>query len=493
VAPLFILQPEQARPNDPRVYANPAELCWRLGIPQTGKAQQNNLDSIRGTAPPFARFLCEAGLRRHPCSGKVLPVGWPSGPFCYAAGMSDVPLPVPAGGTSRGASTPRSTLAVCIAALFALGLLNGALGPLVPRLSARISVPVEEVGAMFMALFLGALLFQLAGGWLNERLGLRLMVVAGTALLAAATLGLTLGLTLPTVLACALLAGAGQGTLDASTNVLVPAVFRERSVSAVNLLHFAFGAGAVLSPKMISLSSSTWGNPMPTLWLAAALGAVAALATWRWALDPNVARPPTSAAGTAIYRQPVLWLLSLVLFLGVGVEIGVGGWTTVYAGRTTALAEGTVANLVSGYWLALMAGRLLGAALGVRLTSRRLAMLAIGGTCLGSVMLILGSGTVGWTVAGTLVVGLGVGPIFPTVVVLGTEAFPAAPSRAVSVIIAASSVGGMLLPTLQGFLLQRVDPLASVGMVAAACCLMALLILPVAWRPWSADARGATG
>jgi len=54
---------------------------------------------------------------------------------------------------------------------------------------------------------------------------LRLMAVAGTALLAAATLGLTLGPTLPTLLACALLAGAGQGTLDASTNVLVPAVW----------------------------------------------------------------------------------------------------------------------------------------------------------------------------------------------------------------------------------------------------------------------------
>jgi len=403
--------------------------------------------------------------------------------------MSDVPLPLPA----SGASTPRTTLAVCIAALFALGLLNGALGPLVPRLSARIGAPVEEIGAMFTALFLGALLLQLAGGWLNERIGLRCTVIAGTALLAAATLGLTLGPTLPALLACALLAGAGQGTLDASTNVLVPAVFGERSVSAVNLLHFAFGAGAVLSPKMISLASSTWGNPMPILWLAAALGAATALATWRWAMDPKVARPHPSEAGTAIYQRPVLWLLSLVLFLGVGVEIGVGGWTTVYAGRTTALAEGAVANLVSGYWLALMAGRLLGAALGVRLKARRLAVLAIGATCLGSIMLVLGSGIAGWTVAGTLVVGLGVGPIFPTVVVLGTEAFPFAPSRAVSVIIAMSSVGGMLLPTLQGFLLQRVDPFASVGMVSAACGLMVLLILAVAVRPWSADARAAAG
>ncbi len=397
----------------------------------------------------------------------------------------DAPLAVPAAGTNPGAATPRTTLAVCIASLFVLGLLNGALGPLLPQLSRRVGAPVEALGAMFTALFLGALALQLAGGWLNERVGLRAMVVAGTALLAVAVLGLTLSPTLPTLLACALLAGAGQGMLDASTNVLVPAVYGDRSVSAVNLLHFAFGAGAVLSPVMTSLADAAWGSPMPILWVATALGVANALATSRWAMDPRVARAhdqPGAVARPALYARPVLWGLSLVLFLGVGVEMGVGGWTTVYAGRTTALGAGAVATLVSGYWLALMTGRLLGAAVGVRLTSRSLAVLAIGATCLGSAVLVLGSGSVGWTVAGTLVVGLGVGPIFPTVVVLGTETFPTSPSRAVSAIIAVSSMGGMLLPPLQGLLLQRVDPRASVGMVAAASCLMLLLVVAVVRR-----------
>jgi fucose permease len=319
---------------------------------------------------------------------------------------------------------------------------------------------------------------QLSGGWLNERVGLRNMVVAGVALLTAGILGVTVSPSLSTVLICAFLAGAGQGTLDISTNVLVAAVFEERAVvSAVNLLHFAFGAGAVISPVLVSVASVAWGTPMPVLWLAASLGVASTFAATRWAMDAKPGRPhevrPSEV--NAIYARPALWLLSLVLFLGVGVEMGVGGWTTVYASRTTALTPGEIAVLVSAYWLALTGGRLLGAVLGVRMTSRALAMSSIVGTCLGSAMLVLGSGNEAWTIAGTALAGLSIGPIFPTTVVMGTEMFRAAPSRAVSVIISVSSLGGMVLPPLQGLLLERVSPLASVAQVAAACAAMLLL------------------
>jgi fucose permease len=94
-------------------------------------------------------------------------------------------------------------------------------------------------------------------------------------------------------------------------------------------------------------------------------------------------------------------------------------------------------------------------------------------------MLLLGAGSVGWTVAGTVVTGVSFGPIFPTTVVIATETFRAAPSRAVSVIISLSSLGGMVLPPLQGLLLERVSPRASVAEVAAACVGMLLLLLVV--------------
>lgn len=383
--------------------------------------------------------------------------------------------------------TPRTTLAISFAATFVVGILSGALGPFIPQLAGRLEVPPEALGSLFTALFLGAVLTQFTGGWLAERIGLHNLAVIGAALLTTGILGITVSPTLSLILACAFLAGAGQGMLDIGTNVLIAAVFHEREVvSAVNLLHFAFGAGAVISPLLTSASVAAWGTPMPVLWLAAALGGITFLAATRWLMDAPAARAGAEAAGQGggrLYRSPVLWLLGLLLFLYVGVEMGTGGWTTIYAGKTTSLAPGAIALVLSGYWLALTGGRLVGAALGTRLRSRDLALLSVIGSCAGALMVVAGSGSAGWTIAGTVVMGLSFGPVFPTVVVMGTETFRAAPGRAVSVIISMSSMGAMVLPVLQGVLLERVSPVASVGLVAAACVGMLGLLLAVRRSP----------
>jgi len=377
--------------------------------------------------------------------------------------------------------TPRSTLGVSCAVTLVIGMVSGSLGPLLPQLAVRLSAPVEALGSMFSALFVGAIVTQFVGGWLNERLGLRKMVLAGTSLLTLGVLGITVSPSLPLLLASACLVGLGQGALDISTNVLVAAVHsKEKAVSAVNLLHFAFGAGAVLAPIVVSAALRQWGTPMPALHLAAAIALGSLLLGGRLLLDPEAAPPAgVGPATTGLYRAPSLWLLAFLMFLYVGGEMGVGGWTAVYLDRTSSLSASWAALVVSAYWLALTAGRLLGAALGTRIRSSALLAYGVLGSCLGAMLLLAGGGGVALTVIGTLLIGVSYGPIFPTSVVMATELFPYAPSRAVSVVVSLSSLGGMVLPPLQGVLLARVSPLASAGLVAAGAAGMLALLLVV--------------
>jgi fucose permease len=365
-------------------------------------------------------------------------------------------------------ATARTTLFVAWLAIFVIGLLSGALGPLLPILALRLAIPVETVGAIFPAIFIGALTAQLTGGQVAERLGLRRLALLGAALLALGCLGVAAGPTLPLILAAAFLFGLGQGATDVSANVLVAAVFpRERVVSAVNLLHVAFGAGAMLGPVIASLAVARLGTPMPALWLAAALGGATVLLGLRLLLDAPGAHGDGGAAGAELYRTPALWLLALIMFLYVGGEMGVGGWTPRYLEKTTALSTGSIALVVSAYWAALTVGRLAGAVLGARMSASRLLLLSVAGSLLGAAIVPLAGGSVVATVAGTLILGVAYGPVFPTAVVLATERFPAAASRAVGVLVSVASVGGMVLPPLQGVLLERVGPLASVLLVAA--------------------------
>jgi fucose permease len=364
--------------------------------------------------------------------------------------------------------TPRRTLLVAWLSIFVIGMLSGAVGPLLPILAARLALPVEALGALYPALFAGALTAQLVGGWVAERIGLRNLVVLGTGLLTFGILGLTGSPTLPLLLAAASLAGLGQGAIDVSSNVLIAAVFpRERVVSAVNLLHVAFGAGAMLAPVIATAAAARLGSPMPALHLAGALGIATMLLGARMLLDAPAAHGSGGPGATGLYRSPALWLLALIMFLYVGGEMGVGGWTARYLERTSDLGAGPIALVVSAYWAALTGGRLAGAVLGARLSASTLLLWSVSGSLLGAAMVLLGGGGVAATVAGTLVLGVAYGPIFPTAVVLATERFPAAAGRAVSVLVSVSSVGGMALPPLQGVLLERVSPLASVALVAA--------------------------
>jgi fucose permease len=74
-----------------------------------------------------------------------------------------------------------------------------------------------------------------------------------------------------------------------------------------------------------------------------------------------------------------------------------------------------------------------------------------------------------------LLLGLCFGPIVPTALAITADSFRQATGTAASVVVALGSLGGMLLPWLQGVLLERSGPSASVLLVAAGTLLMLAL------------------
>jgi FHS family Na+ dependent glucose MFS transporter 1 len=175
---------------------------------------------------------------------------------------------------------------------------------------------------------------------------------------------------------------------------------------------------------------------------------------------------------TNVYRSSLLWIFSLFLLLYVGLENGVGGWTTVYMQRTTALPVETAALVTSGFWLALTAGRLVAAGTGIRLRPQQVLALSLSGAAAGGAILAAGRGSVTASVAGVALIGFSFGAIYPTTIAMVTAAFQSAPGRAASVAAAAGSIGGMLLPPLQGLALEQIQPAASAWFTAGGNLLM---------------------
>jgi fucose permease len=191
-----------------------------------------------------------------------------------------------------------------------------------------------------------------------------------------------------------------------------------------------------------------------------------------------------------VYASPALWALGGLLLLYVGVEVGVGSWAITYLGRAASVGIEPAALAASGYWLALTAGRLVGAAVGGRLGSRGLLTLALSGTFAGSLVLLLSSGNAAVMVAGLLLMGASLGPVYPTVVALTTATFPYGPARAGAAVMALGSVGGMVLPWLLGATIEWGGAYTSIAVAATGA--LAMLALHAAPQLTRARARRAS-
>lgn len=361
------------------------------------------------------------------------------------------------------------TILISVLCFLGVGMLAASFGPALPDLAARSGSPVGELGSIFTAFFLGAFLSISTAGALADRIGQGPVLVGGAVLAALGIAGISLAGGLPAMLAFAALTGVGHGAVDVSNNVMVARLFADRAVAMLNLLNVFFGVGAMAGPALAGIALKQGGTGLAGLWGAAGtilLAAVLVLLLFRPA-GATAARQGEGPGGSLSLRSPLLWSYGLLMILCVGILNGMGGWSTAYLTETTSLDTGLAAWVTSGFWMASTAGRLLGAGLGTRLSPMGLLRLFLFGAALGGIALVLGTGSAPITVGALLLLGFAFGPVFPTMVGLATRTFPEAPGSAGSFVMSMGTVGGMLLPWVQGLLMAGAGPRASVALIAA--------------------------
>lgn len=367
----------------------------------------------------------------------------------------------------------RIILIVSCISFFALGWLAAVLGPTMNDLADQNNAALSGVGAVFLLSFLGGLPAQVIAGMVSDRYGQRPVLIAGALLLGLSAFGISFSPVLALTLAFSLIWGLGFGTLDIGHNVLIAELYAAR-VNVMNLLHVFFGIGAVVSPAVAGLSLELWDSALPAMWIGGGL----MLATLPFVYRLPRGRPrreDVRAGGTRAafaYWQPLLWLFGMVMMVYVGIEIGVGGWAQPYLERTTTLSPSTAALATSGFWLALTASRMVIALIGGRLTSTQVIWLSVVISAAGGSLLAISTGSAALSIAAVLIAGFGFGPVYPTIIVIVTSLFREAPGRAASVVAIMGGIGGGVIPWVQGILLDRVSPQASVLFVGAGAVLM---------------------
>src|ERR1039458_9538844 len=143
---------------------------------------------------------------------------------------------------------PSSNKKLILAAQIAFlptGILMTLLGPMLPLLIARWALNDTQAGNLFLLQFLASLVGVQLSGVLLSRLGFRPAFLSGLLLMSCGTATLYVG-SVRLGMASVAVYGLGLGLIVPTDNLLIAEISPNSRTSAVSLLNFFWGVGAVL-------------------------------------------------------------------------------------------------------------------------------------------------------------------------------------------------------------------------------------------------------
>jgi MFS transporter, FHS family, glucose/mannose:H+ symporter len=353
----------------------------------------------------------------------------------------------------------RSALVAIAAIFFLMGILGSAYGPLLEHLARRFDVTLAVAGAVLTTHFSGALVGVLASMRVLQRVSSRTFMLGAITCLGVGCASVAVAPSWPAFLASVFVLGIGWGALDIGCNQLVAHSAGVRRTAILNALNGTFAVGAVAGPILVSNVGRTH--------LALLYGGAAVVAVALWPLVSGVSgRLPFMSSRTAHSSALLLGIFMGGFALYVGMEAGIGGWMPSHL-ESIGLESVAAATLTSGFWLALMAGRLMAALVPARVPE---SAIVIAGSAVAAIALLSALIPAAAPVA-FIVAGLAIAPIFPTGIVWLAKLRPG-DARITSWLFPASMVGGAIIPGGIGAVIARfgigVTP-AVLSLVAVGC------------------------
>jgi FHS family glucose/mannose:H+ symporter-like MFS transporter len=255
--------------------------------------------------------------------------------------------------------------------------------------------------------------------------------------------------------------------------VLVSELYAEQRGPMLNLLGIFFGVGALSIP--LTAASIEGHFTIPQLFLFCAV-LVTVCAVWYAAISFPPARTKQAFSWRELLevaRYNGVLLLAFILFLESGNEACIAGWTSTYvnvAGYTPRVAT----LVLSAYWAALMLSRMLAARVLRGVTKAQL-VLSTAALSVAGCAVLLSARSLTLLFAGTALIGLSYGPIFPTTLALAGDRYSQRAGTVFGLLFSIALIGGMMFPATVGQVSQRISVRA--GMIVPALGAVGIVIL----------------
>ncbi len=380
---------------------------------------------------------------------------------------------------------------VTISAAFTFGMVLALLGSMKLALAKRLNLGEGRVGVLLAAFNLTLIPMMLLTGLLIDAYGVRWVLIAASGMTAVAIVTLSINPTYSRAFIGALLAGLGSAGISTASIVLMPKAFgygMKEAPAAENLGNVFFALGALVTPVLTDVLLRGLG-------FHRAIRAIALLCLFPGlfaAMTPTADLELTHGAAelNRLFVDKTVWLAAAVFFLYAPLEAAINIWATTYL-SDLGHGERRVAWVLSGFWAAFLASRLLAALALHRWPPQHgwdvwLLMLVpalLVGVLLGN---LAGTASAGAAWRGIILLGFLLGPIFPTLVgalfyqldKTGVHGY----GTAYGTLFAVGSVGSMVLAPIIGVRAthRNVQTALRIPMLMALALTLAALVFAVA-------------
>ena len=351
-------------------------------------------------------------------------------------------------------------LAVIYLIFISLGLPDSLLGSGWPKMQAVFSVPSSYAGYVSMTISFMTIISALLSPRMIKHFHTKWITIVSIGLTIAGLLGFSMCSRYWMLFIFAVPYGLGAGAIDASVNHYVA---NNYSGSVMNFLHCFYGVGAVISPYIMALALKyarwnegySWTSYIQMFILFVC---IISLPLWKTNGKEEEEDHSDSVGIKEALKVPAVIFTLIAFYAYCAGEATCFLWTPSYfAGTKSGLSAETIASFGSLIFGGLMLGRLISGFISNKLGDRRLIRIGIFVELLGIIMVFLPVESYMVAAAGFVVIGTGMGPVYPAIQHMAPANFGKKYSAAViGLQMAAAYVGSTFMPMIFGLIQQKI-------------------------------------
>ena len=377
-------------------------------------------------------------------------------------------------------------LAVIYLIFISLGLPDSLLGSGWPKMQTVFQVPSSWAGYVSMTISFMTIISALLSPRMIARFHTKWIVIVSIALTVFGLLGFSVSGQYWLLFLFAIPYGLGAGSIDASVNHYVASHYPS---SVMNFLHCFYGVGAVISPCIMALALrvARWNEGYRwTAYIQMGILLVCILSLPLWKRKEATTGEEENGESAGIretLKVPGVLPTLIAFFAYCSGEATCFLWTPSYfAGAKAGLSDETIASFGSLIFGGLMLGRLISGFISNRLGDKRLIRMGIAVELVGILLVFLPLRSYAVAAVGFIVIGTGMGPVYPAIQHMAPGNFGKKYSAAViGLQMASAYIGSTFMPMVFGHIQQAVG-IAVMPVYLTVFALINIGLLELAYR-----------